>query len=182
MAPTGVMGSPRAVARIAGACYLLSVVAAVLGEAVLHGAPEYAAGNLAIALFAVVTLGLFALLRPVHAALALLAALVNLGGLTLELLRLQPGGVNVALVLHGGYCLLVGALAFRASFLPRAAGVLMAIAGFAWIVNLSPALTARLAPGNVALGFAGEGSFMLWLLVRAVDETRWRARAAKARG
>ena len=92
-------------------------------------------------------------------------------------------GANVALIFHGLYCLLIGYLAFRSTFLPRILGVLMVIGGLAWLTDLSIPLTNHLAPYNVVIGFAGEGLVMLWLAVIGVNAERWHAQAsAEAEG
>jgi hypothetical protein len=70
----------------------------------------------------VVTLLLYDLFKAVNRGLSLLAAFFNLVGLTFEALRLQPQGVNFALVFNGFYCLLMGYLIFRSIFLPRILG------------------------------------------------------------
>ncbi len=174
------MASPRIVARLAGAFYVVSVAAALVGETALRGAVADVVGDIAIACFVVVALCLFALFRPGHQGLALLATALNLAGLTFEALRLHPGGVNAALVLHGAFCIATGLLTFRSTFVPRVLGVLLAIGGVAWLTNVSPRLAGQLAPYNVGVGFLGVGSFMVWLLVKGVDEARWRQQVAAA--
>src|SRR5271169_1737837 len=84
-------------------------------------------------------------------------------GLTFEALGWPLWGVNIALIFHGLYCLLIGCLVFRSGFLPRMLGVLMAVGGLAWLTDLSIPLTDHLSPYNVISGFAGEGLLMLWL-------------------
>ncbi|HEY6413587.1 MAG TPA: DUF4386 domain-containing protein [Edaphobacter sp.] len=165
--------SPRFKARVAGVFYLLSVLTAVSGEVFLRGKLGFAAGLIAVACYVVVTLMLYDIFKPVSRSLSLLAASFNLVGLTFEAFRLNPQGVNVALVLHGFYCLLIGYLSFRSTFLPRILGVLMAFAGLAWLTNLSPSLAKYLSPYNVACGFLGVASLMLWLLVIGVNVQRW---------
>ena len=62
----------------------------------------------------------------------------NLGqlqALALLFLKLHVQGYNVSLVFFGFYCLLVGHLIFRSSFLPRILGVLMAIAGLCYLAR-----------------------------------------------
>jgi hypothetical protein len=41
----------------------------------------------------------------------------------------EPQGLNIAMVFHGFYCILVGYLIFRSTFLPRILGALMALGG-----------------------------------------------------
>ena len=66
----------------------------------------------------------------------------------------------------GPYCLMLGYLIFRSTFLPRILGVLMALAGFAglgWLTFLSP-LANYLSTYLKVLGFLAEASLMLWLI------------------
>jgi hypothetical protein len=173
--------SPRFKARVAGFFYLVSVLTAVSGEVFLRGKVGFAAGLIAVACYVVVTLALYDIFKPVNRSLSLLAAFFNLVGLTFEALRLDPHGVNIALVFHGLYCLLIGYLTFRSTFLPRILGALMAFAGLAWLTNLSPSLAKYLSPYNVACGFVGVASLMLWLLVMGVNVQRWNAQARVVR-
>ncbi len=104
----------------------------------------------------------------------MLAALLNIVGLTFEALELHLWGVNAALIFHGFYCLLIGYLVLRSAFLPRILGVLIAIGGLAWLTDLSTPLTNHLSPYNVITGFTGEGLLMLRLLVMGVNVQRWK--------
>jgi hypothetical protein len=79
---------------------------------------------------------------------------------------------------HGLYCLLMGYLLFRSTFVPRILGAPMVLAGLCWLVFLSPALTSYLSPYNLALGLLGEGSLSLWLLVMGVNVQRWKEQVA----
>jgi len=173
--------SPRTQARLAGVLYLLSVVTAVLAEAFVRGRWLYAAGLAPVLCFSALTLLLYGIFKPVNRGLALLAATFNLVGLAFEALEWHLGAINVALVFHGLYCLATGCLVFRSTFLPRILGVLMALGGLAWLTALSAPLADHLHPWNVALGFLGEGSLMLWFLVLGVNVRPWRELAARAR-
>jgi hypothetical protein len=169
--------SPRLKARVAGMFYLLAVLTAVFAEGFVRGRLLYVAGLIPVACFVVVTLLLYQLFKPVNRSLALLATVFNLVGLTFEALEMHLGGVNVALIFHGFYCLLIGYLVFRSAFLPRILGLLMAIGGLAWLTDLSTPLTNHLSPYNVVSGFVGEGSLMLWLLVIGLNRRSWHAQA-----
>jgi Domain of unknown function (DUF4386) len=118
--------------------------------------------------------------KPVNRGLSLLAAFFSLAGLTFEALRLQPRGMNVAIVFAGFYCILLGYLIFRSTFLPRILGVLIAIAGVGWLTFLSTPLANHLSPYNVASGVLGEGLVMLWLFVMGVNVQRWKEQASAA--
>jgi hypothetical protein len=124
------------------------------------------------------TLLLYEIFKPVNRSLSLLAAFSGLVGLSFEALRWQPWGVNVAIVFSGFYCLLIGYLIFRSTFLPRILGALMAFAGLGWLTFLSPPLANHLSPYILVLGFVAELALMLWLLVMGVDVQRWKEQAS----
>jgi hypothetical protein len=136
-----------------------------------------ALGLIAVAGMIAVTLLFYDIVRPVSENLAWFAASFSLAGLTLEALRWNPQGVDIAIVLHGLYCVLIGYLVFRSAFLPRPLGALMAFGGLGWLTFLSPPLANSLSPYNTAAGLIGEGSVMLWLLLMAVGLPRWREQA-----
>jgi hypothetical protein len=107
----------------------------------------------------------------------------QLQALALMFLKLRAQGFNICLVFFGFYCLLIGYLIFRSTFLPRIVGVLMAIAGLCYAANsfatfLAPAFAARLVPYILAPGLLGEGSLTLWLLVKGVNIQRWKEQAS----
>jgi len=106
------------------------------------------------------------------------ARLLPLEPFALLFLELRSQTANIAIVCFGFYCLLIGYLIIRSTFLPRALGVLMAIAGLGWLTYLFPSLARDLSPFNSLIsGFVGEGSLALWLLVVGVNVRRWSAAA-----
>jgi uncharacterized protein DUF4386 len=104
----------------------------------------------------------------------------QLHALALTFLKLYVQAYSIGLVFFGFYCLLIGYLVFRSTFLPRTLGVLMAFAGLGWLVFLSPPLASSLSPYVLAPGIIGEGSLTLWLLAKGVDAKRWKEQAAVA--
>jgi hypothetical protein len=110
---------------------------------------------------------------------SLLAAFFSLAGIIVGLLRtfdLAPAQIN-PLGFFGFYCLLIGYLIIRSTFLPRILGVLMAIGGLTWLTFFSPSLTSQLYPYNLAPGIFGEGVLTLWLLMIGLNEQRWTEQA-----
>jgi hypothetical protein len=172
--------SPRFKARIAGALYLLSVVTAAFTELFVRGRLNIAGGLIAVAVMVVVTLLLYDIFKPVNRSLSLLAAFFSLVGLTFEAIRLQPRGVNVAIVFAGFYCLLIAYLIFRSTFLPRILGGLMVIGGLGWLTYLSNPLVNYLSPYNLASALLAEASVFLWLLVTGVNVRRWKEKTEAA--
>jgi len=175
--------SPGFKARIAGGLFLLLLLTAAFTEFFVRGklsfASDLAAGFIDVSCMIAVTLLFYDIFRPVNRSLSLLAASFNFVGLTFEALRLQPQGVNIAIVFHGFYCLLIGYLIFRSTFLPRILGVLMAFAGLGWLIFLTP-LANHLSTYLKVLGFLAELSLMLWLIVKGVNVQQWKEQASAA--
>ena len=92
----------------------------------------------------------------------------------LMLLRESAQLSNIGLVFFGFYCLLIGSLILKATFLPRALGIGMLLAGLGWLTFLWPPVTQFLFPYNVAPGMLGEASLTLWLLIVGVNDERWK--------
>ena len=174
--------SPRFKARMAGVFYLITFVGGSVALAFGRRLGVYfnAAKVLTTVSYIAVTLLFYDLFKPVNKGLSLLAALFSLAGLvigTLSLFHLISSPIN-NLVFFGFYCLLIGYLIFRSTFLPRALGVLMAFGGLGWLTFLSPALAKVLSPYNLAPGILGEGVLTLWLLVFGVNAERWKEQAS----
>jgi len=169
--------SPRFKARMAGALNFFSLLTAGLTETFVRGRLNFVGGYIAISSMVVVTLLLYGIFKPVSRGLSLLAASLAFLGLIFEALRWQPQGVNIAIVVHGFYCLLIGYLVFRSTFLPRILGALMAFAGLGWLTYLSLPLVNYLSPYNLATAILAELSLMLWLLVMGVNVQRWKEQA-----
>jgi Domain of unknown function (DUF4386) len=85
------------------------------------------------------------------------------------------------LLFFGPFCLLIGYLILRSSFLPRVLGVLMAFACLGWLAFLLPAVPNYLSLAIEVLGFLAELSLCLWLLVMGVNVERWKQQASAAR-
>lgn len=229
--------SPRFTARIAGAFYLLTILARMLVEILVRNrlvvsddaaatannilAHEslwrwgFACDIISFTSYLALTALLYQLLRPVNRSLSLsaaffglaasvvqamsslfhLAPLVVLGGtpylkaftpeqlraLALVFLKLRAAAYhNVGLVFFGLYLFLVGILVLRSTFLPRALGVLMVLAGLSYGLFLSPPLVWSLQPYILIFPGVGQISFCLWLLVMGVNAQRWEQQASRA--
>jgi hypothetical protein len=104
--------------------------------------------------------------------------LEQLQALALMSFKVQAQAYNMGLVFFGFYCLLIGYLIFRSTFLPRTLGALMAFAGLGWLTFLWPPLAGSLYPYILAPGIVGEGALTLWLLAIGVNLQRWKERAS----
>lgn len=139
-----------------------------------------AAGLLAAASYIAVTGLLYLILKPVSPGLSLVAAVVSVVGCSIAPLSMVvrlPQPNNIALVIFGVYCLLLGYLIIRSTFLPRTVGVLMVFAGLGWLTFMSPPLARDMFPYTFLPGIIGEGVLTFWLLLFGVDEGKWTALA-----
>ena len=173
--------------QLAFAAGIISVACSIAMTALLYDLFKPVNRNLSLtaAFFHLVGLAL-----PIFGGLLELAAVVVLGGEQyLSVFKLQQLQVqaliflnaqawNTFLVFFGFYCLLIGYLIFRSTFLPRIVGVLMTFAGSGYITFLWPPLANYLYPYNLAPAALGETSLMLWLLVIGVNVQRWKGQAS----
>ena len=95
--------------------------------------------------------------------------------------KLNSYANDIYLVFFGFWCILIGYLIFRSTFLPRVLGVLVAISGLGWVTYLSPPLAQHLSPFIVAASALGEIPLELWLMVMGVNAQRWKEQASVAR-
>jgi hypothetical protein len=156
---------PRSMARLAGVFYLLTFATgalALVGRSRLSSA----SGMVASACYVVVTFLFFHLFKPINRKLSLLAACISLLGCAIGPLSLFIHAFSRInpLIVFGFYCLLIGYLILKSTFLPRALGWLMIFAGLGWLTFLSPALAKQLSPFSFLPGLLGEGALTLWLL------------------
>ncbi len=175
--------SPRSKARIAGVFYLLTILTGAFAAVFAGHRLGDGANLVASACYVAVTLLLYAIFSPVDRSLSLIAAVFSLVGCAIGALgvfHLTPRYTPNSLVLFGVYCLMIGYLIFRSTFLPRILGVLMAFGGLGWLTFVSPELADYLSPYNLAPGILGEGALTLWLLAKGVSEQRWREQARAA--
>lgn len=167
-------------ARAAGAFWLLTIVSGTCAF-LASGALATAANLVSTLCYVGATILVYQLLKPVSPSLSLVAALFSFAGCGLSVLaafHAAPQGIN-ALGLFGGHCLLVGVLILRSTFLPRAVGALMTLAGLGWLTFLVPSLAKELAPFNMLPGIVGELTLSLWLLIKGVDEPAWQEAARR---
>ena len=121
----------------------------------------------------------YVLFEPVNRTISGLAAAVGMVGCgvgALNLFDLHPVKLNT-LVFFGVYCALIAYLIGKSMFLPRFLSLMMAMAALAWLTFLWPSFARTLAPFNMLPGIVGEGVLTVWLLVKGVDERRWKEQA-----
>jgi len=157
--------SPLSKARIAGVFYLFTFLAG--GAALfIRGMLGLVLVLIASACYVAVTLLFYYIFKPVNRRLSLLAALISLAGCAIGTVT----SLISPLIFFGFYCLLIGYLIFKSTFLPRFIGVLMAFAGVGWLTFLWPPLANYLSPYNMIPGMIGEGALTVWLLIKGVSD------------
>ena len=104
----------------------------------------------------------------------------QLQDLSLVFLNLNARAYDIYLVFFGLWCILIGALIFRSTFLPRILGVLLVIDGVGWMLYLLPPLAQQLFPLIAVAAGLAEFSLLLWLLVVGCNAERWKEQEAVA--
>ena len=151
---------PRA--RTTGAVYLLYFLTAILAQT-LVGRKLVAYGNatnlIATGCYVVLTLLLYLLFKPVNRTLSDWGTL-QFGGMR----RNDPCTFSSHFITHQPaivlwtYCMLIGYLIFKSTFLPRVLGVLMALAGLGWLAYLPLIVVRHLSIYIEILGIFSEAA------------------------
>lgn len=102
----------------------------------------------------------------------------QLQSVALLLLKVNDQGAATALAFFGFSTILNGYLIFRSTFLPRWLGVLSMLSGLGWLTFLYPPLGYRAFMFIALIGLLSSAAMIFWLLFFAVNEVKWKARAA----
>jgi hypothetical protein len=91
-------------------------------------------------------------------------------------------GFGVGLIFFGIECLILGYLIIKSDFLPGLLGIFMVVAGLCYIINnfllvLAPDLSNLLF---MIPAFIAEFSLCLWLILKGVNVSKWKEKAAIA--
>jgi len=90
------------------------------------------------------------------------------------LLAVNDYGPAMALLFFGLGTLIKGWVMFRASYFPRFLGVLSMIGGIGWLAFLWPPAGLRFFPFIALVALVGSVAVIGWLLVKGLDEERFR--------
>jgi hypothetical protein len=101
----------------------------------------------------------------------------HLPSLSMILLHVNDRGAGVALGFFGIETVLESWLVVKSTFLPRWLGVVGIVAGIGWLTFLSPTLGYAVFNLVAPMALIGALAMIGWLLVKGVDEVRWRALA-----
>ncbi len=102
----------------------------------------------------------------------------QLAALAYVSLRLYDYGFGIALIPFGLSCMLLGYLIYKSTYFPKTFGVLMVLAGLAYIANtlaliVAPATANATFIAMLVTGVPAELGFTIWLLVFGVNLERW---------
>jgi Domain of unknown function (DUF4386) len=172
--------SPRLIARIAASFYVMVFVTGIYALFV-RTRTGMVAGMIAGVFYIAVTVLFFFIFKPVSRNVSLLAAILSIAGIVIGPLGMFVHALSYVspLVFFGCYCLLIGYLILRSTFLPRILGVLMLFASLGWLSFIWQAFAMSLAPYIFLPGVIGEGMLTLWLLVFGINEERWKEQARR---
>jgi len=104
----------------------------------------------------------------------------QLQALSLLFVKINNQTANMALVFLGISTFFLGYLILKSTFLPRFLGVVSIVSGLGWLVYLYPALGSALFYYLIVLAMLNVLLTSGWLLVKGVDEQRWREMAQGA--
>lgn len=183
--------SARALARAAGALYLVNIV---LGAFAVGFAPTMpGAYRVGVAAHVVVDLTnvplaliFYELFRVVSRRLAVLVVFFTLVATSIEMAfvaaqlparSVSAAGYDVSSVFFAAYGVITGWLVIRSGFLPRVIGALLVIGSLCYLgygfTILAPSAASKLVPWIQLPSLAGELSFTLWLLIAGLNLDRW---------
>ena len=95
----------------------------------------------------------------------------QLHALAMMFLDLHKQGIFIAQIFWGLWLFPLGILVFRSGFIPKVLGILLVIAGIGYLVDsLSFFLVPNLGISVSSVTFIGELLFLLWLLIKGVNE------------
>ncbi len=156
------------IGRVAGVFYLGTFVTGLV--ALAAGVGLTAANGIATICYVGVTALFYVLFRRVDPAVSAIAAAFSFAGCLVSALLMFHVRVPISpLALFGCYCILLGYLIAKSTFMPRALGVAMAIGGASWLTFAVPTVARALAPFNYAPGILAEGALTMFLLVKGAD-------------
>lgn len=136
------------------------------------------AGCIVLAVGSVFYYAPFPMLVGVHSSSG--TTLEQAQNLVLTFFRLYGQFYNASLVFFAFYCILIGNLAYRSTFVPRILGVLMMIAGLGWLTFIWPPFALAHFP-LLLLSAIGEIGLPLWFIFKGIENNRWEEQSAATR-
>ena len=150
--------------KIVGLVYVAFLLLSVAGDR-LRNIPLQLVGNATGFVLAVLLYRLFAPADP-HIALALLPlAFIHNVIQGVGQVRADAGTLRLALLPFAAYLMVLGYLIARSTFAPGAIGVLIVLAGLAWLIAVVPGVPTWSTLAVVLFGVVAEVALAIWLLI-----------------
>ena len=174
----GVVGNLIAIATYIGVTALFYVLFKPVNRSVsLLAAFLSLTGCILIAVGTAFYIWPLVLLGGAHASSAFTVAQVQ--ALAIISFRLYSQFFSLSFVFFEFYCMLIGYLVLKSTFLPRILGAGMMLAGLSWLAFMSLASLHLVYP-LILVGGIGELVLAGWILVAGVNSERWLEQAAAA--
>jgi hypothetical protein len=150
--------------KIVGLAYVVFLLLSLAGMT-LRNIPLQLVGNATGFVLAVLLYRLFAPADP-HIALALLPlAVIHYVIQGVGQVRADIGTLRLALLPFAAYLMVLGYLIAQSTFAPVALGVLIVLAGIAWLIAVLPKVPTWFTLAVVAFGVFAELALAIWLLI-----------------
>ena len=150
--------------KIVGLVYVAFLLLSLAGTT-LRNVPLQLVGNATGFVLAVLLYRLFAPADPLIALALLPLAFIHYVIQGVGQVRADTGMLRLALLPFAAYLMVLGYLIARSTFAPVALGVLIVLAGLAWLIALLPKVPTWSTLAVVLFGVVAEVALMIWLLV-----------------
>ena len=149
--------------RIAGLVYVAFLLLSLAGMT-LRNLPLQLVGSATGFVLAVLLYRLFAPADPLIALALVPLAFIHYVIQGVGQVRADPGTLRLALLPFAAYLVVLGYLIARSTFAPVALGVLIALAGLAWLIAVVPRVPTWSTLAVVLFGGVAEVTLAIWLL------------------
>ena len=150
--------------KIVGLVYVAFLLLSLAGMT-LRNMPLQLVGNATGFVLAVLLFRLFAPADPLIALALLPLALIHYVIQGVGQVRADAATLRLALLPFTAYLMVLGYLIARSTFAPVALGVLIALAGLAWLIAVVPRVPSWSTLAVVLFGVVAEVALALWLLI-----------------
>jgi len=96
------------------------------------------------------------------------------GELAMLLINMSRLTFDVYIIFFGFWCVLLGYLIVRSTFMPRVIGALLILDGIGWMTYLVPPFATSIYTFIAVVAGVAEFSLLLWMLIFGVNNERWR--------
>jgi len=96
------------------------------------------------------------------------------GDVAMLLINMSRLTFDVYIIFFGFWCVLLGYLIVRSTFMPRVIGALLILDGIGWMTFLVPPFATSIYTLIAVVAGVAEFSLLLWMLIFGVNNERWR--------